>query len=112
MTECRDCHSTSVAWGKTKGGKPMLVEVRPQIPHFIFCSKQSGTKRKRNAEGSVPGRSRDSRRNGGKVDGEMLELLKREFGPKRGKSLLEYAVGADIQAKYLAVLAHVAEESE
>ena len=94
----------------------MLVEVRPQIPHFIFCSKQSGTKRKRNAEGSPlrseRGRSRDSRRNGGKVDGEMLELLKREFGPKRGKSLLEYAVGTDIQAKYLAVLAHVAEESE
>ena len=56
MTECRYCHSTSVSWSKTKAGKPMLVEVRPPIPHFRFCPKQKKPLKQKSL-GKAPGRS-------------------------------------------------------
>ncbi len=35
--KCRDCGSELVVWGKTKAGKPVLMELRP---HFIYCKKR------------------------------------------------------------------------
>ena len=59
MPTCSRCNSTSVAWGKTKAGYPMLVEVRPPIPHKAFCEavvrkpKKAKTKKVERTEAQV-----------------------------------------------------------
>ena len=47
---CRDCGlSEDLEWGKTKAGKPILMQVR-RIPHLVLCpAKKNGAKPKRAA---------------------------------------------------------------
>ena len=91
VTACNRCASTSVSWGTTKAGKPMLMEA--SVPHFVVCKAQKNGKPKRSEE-----------------DKEMKEMLTGQFGPRRAKELLPYAKGDDLRARYLAVLAHVNSE--
>ncbi len=88
MPKCNRCGSTTVAWGKTKAGKPMLVEVRPSIPHKAFCPAQK------------PASSYK----------ETQEMIEQQWGRGRVKELMPYAKGKDLEARMRAVLAHVAKE--
>ena len=88
MPTCNRCKSTSVVWGKTKAGKPMLYEA--STPHFIYCSAR-------------PKASKD--------DKEMLAALTTKFDSKRAKQLLPHAKGDTFEAKFLAALAYADTES-
>ena len=103
MPECRDCHSTSVAWEKTSAGGWMLVEVRAPIPHFRFCLAKP---QKQKSLGKAPGRSERAK--------EAISYL-RELGWKVREC--EEAVDAvsadctgDVNALVKAALAHVRKE--
>ena len=71
--------------GKTKAGKPMLMEA--SVPHFAVCKERKRPK----ASALVR---------------ETKEMIAEAWGRGRVRELLPYAKGDDLQARYLAVLAH------
>ena len=105
MPECRDCHSTSVAWGKTKDGHPFLIEVRPPIPHSRFCPKQAKPLKQKSL-GKAPGRSERAK----EAISYLLELKWKVRECEEAVDAVSADCTGDVGELVKAALAHVGKE--
>lgn len=87
MTTCRHCSSEKVVLDKTKDGHPYLRDYGQ--PHRFTCSANKQARPK--ADPLVK---------------ETREMIEVQWGKARIAELLPFAKGKDVEARYLAVLAH------
>ncbi len=87
MTSCPRCGEVKVVLDHTKDGHPYLRNYGP--PHRFTCTV-----------------NKKARPKASPLVRETKEMIAEAWGRGRVRELLPYAKGSDLQARYLAVLAH------